>query len=192
MKFNNKLDLAEYIQVVEEIVDDFFDEFNNFCPHIGKIHAVCVYYNHCVEIEDGDEITKHPIDNIDDMQQLFDNEEFMDNFQNAIEPYEDEFSHTLTFSNAYDDALNIVHYRNNNAHSFALAMTSGFNDILKSFREMFSADDIKAFTDIVSQVKDEKFNADAILKAYENSERFKENTKEIEEESKIIKLPEQR
>ena len=109
MKFNNKFDLVEYLQVVTEIVQDYFDlNTHEYMPHIGEINSVCVYYNHCVEPEDYDELP-HPITDIHDMEKLFNNVEFMAHYRSEVNDYIDEFG--LTFGAAYDKAMDIVEYK---------------------------------------------------------------------------------
>ena len=57
MKFNNKLKLADYIRLVDEIVEGYFNsETGEYLPHIGEIHTMYLYFKNCATAEDGDEI----------------------------------------------------------------------------------------------------------------------------------------
>lgn len=186
MKFNNKLNLVEYLQVVNEIAQEFFDvNTYEYTPHIGEIYAVCAYYNHCVELEDTDHIKVHPIEDLSDMQQLYDNLEFMAHFWQEIDGTE-SIETSFTFGHAYEQALDIVDYKKSDANSFAIAITSGMEAILKAFRESFSDDEIKKFTNIAQQVVEGKLSNQAIVDAYGNSDRFKENTEKLQGEDNVV------
>ena len=179
MKFNNKLNLVEYLQVVNEIAQEFFDSNTyEYTPQIGEMYAVCAYFNHCVELEDSDDIKVHPIEDIMDMEQLYDNEEFMKHYNEAILNNDDIAS--LLFGNAYNQAKDIVEYKKSDANAFATAISLGMEAILKSFKNIFSDEDINKFADIAKQISNGKLSNEAIVEAYENSSRFKGNTKELE------------
>lgn len=193
MKFNNKLNLVEYLQVVNEIANEFFDANTyEYTPQIGEIFAVCVYFNHCVELEDTDEIVIHPIEDIMDMQQLYDNEEFMKHYNEAILNNDDIAS--LLFGNAYYQAKDIVEYKKNDANAFATAISSSMDAILKSFKESFSDEDITKFADIAKQIAEGKISNEAIVEAYGNSDRFKEKTEELNAtpEPTVIPFPQKK
>lgn len=187
MKFNNKLNLVEYLQVVNEIANEFFDENTyEYTPQIGEMFAICAYFNHCVELEETDDIKTHPIVDIMDMEQLYDNDEFMKHYYEEIW---DENNYKLTFGNAYDKAMDIVEYKKNDANAFATAISSGMGAILKSFRDSFSDEEIKKFTEIAEQVTNGKLSGEAIVEAYGNSERFKEKTEELKASSEPSVIP---
>jgi hypothetical protein len=186
MKFNNKLNLVEYLQVVNEIAQEFFDvNTYEYTPHIGEVYAVCAYYNHCVELEDTDEIKIHPIEDLGEMQQLYDNAEFMAHFWEEIDGIE-SVQTSFTFGHAYEQALDIVEYKKSDANSFAIAISSGMGAILNAFRESFSDDEIKKFTNIAQQVVEGKLSNQAIADAYENSDRFKENTEKLQRDDNVV------
>ena len=176
MKFDNKLNLKDYFQVINDIVGQYFnEETNEYTPQFGEAYALCTFFNLCVELEDKDEIKKQPIDDIMDMQSLYDCDELMQEFWDEIDGY-GSLSHSLTFGNAYQKAMEIVDFKKNDANSFATAISASFDAILKSFRESFSDDTINNFTEIAQNIADGKLSEEAIIKAYDNSDRFKENT----------------
>ena len=188
MKYNNKLDLIEYFQVIDEIVEQHFDtNTNEYVPQFGELFVVCAYYNHCVELEDSDDFKIHPIEDMMDMEELLKNEDFMAHFQNEIDRFE-IVETSLTFGHAYDKAMDIIQYRKNDANSFATAISLGMDAILKSFRESFSDEEIQKFTGIAQQVVDGKLSNEAIVDAYEHSDRFKENTDSLSEPT-VIPFP---
>ena len=45
MKFNNKLNLATYIKVVDDIVDGYFAPVTGgYTPHIGEMYTAYLYF----------------------------------------------------------------------------------------------------------------------------------------------------
>ena len=187
MKYNNKLNLVEYIQVVEEITNEFFDANTyEFTPHIGEVYAVCAYFNHCVELEETDTIKKHPIEEMADMQELLDNEDFMKHFNEEINESENVINASLTFGHAYNHVLDIVEFKKNDANAFATAISAGMGAILNSFRESFSDDEISKFTNIAQQIVEGKISNQGIVDAYTNSDRFKEKTESIKSETPVV------
>lgn len=187
MKFNNKLNLVEYLQIIDEMVNEFFDlNTYEYTPHIGEIYSVCAYFNHCVVLEDGDEIQTHPITDIMDVQQLYDNEEFMKHYNDETYNFDNNY---LTFGNAYYQALDIVEYKKRDANSFATAISSAIGAVLQSFKDSFSEDDIEKFVNIAKQISDGKISNEAIAAAYENSTRFQENTDKLNAPSVPVGIP---
>ena len=188
MKFDNKLNLVEYLQVVSEITSEFFDEETyEYTPQIGEMYALCLYFNHCVEIEENDGITLNHITDISDMEQLYGNEELMKHYEDEI--WSDVGTTALTFGNAYEKAKEIVEYKKNDANAFATAITESINAILKSFRESFTEEDVMKISDIAKQITSGKLSNESIVKAYENSSRFKDNTKELNDSQNIVQFP---
>ena len=188
MKYNNKLNLVEYLKVVNEIVNEFFDmATDEYTPQIGEIYAVCAYFNHCVKLENKDEIKVHPIEDIMDMDQLFDNNEFMSHYNYAVYNYEIDTPY-LTFGRAYEQAKSIVEYKKNDANQFATAIVVGLEAVLKSFKESFSEEDVAKIAEIAKEISSGKLSNESIVKAYENSERFKENTAEMKTNT-VVQFP---
>lgn len=170
MKFKNKFNINEYIQVVNEIADGFFDiETGEYYPHMGEIQAMCIFYNHCAELERTDPINVHPITMLEDMQVLLNIEEFVKRY-NRMTTEKGRFK--LDFTNAYNAAMEIVRHRNNDATAITIAIEKGVRNALKALGEMFSVDDVKSFMGIASQIADNGDIGEAIVKAYENSNRF--------------------
>lgn len=201
MIYNEKLTIADYIKTVEEITHNFFkDETGEYFPHYGNIYCVYLYFMNCVTPEDGDPVTKESIVtvdengvtkiNFDELQKLFDDEEFMENYNGR--GYLEYGDYSLDFFCARDDALKIVESKLSSANGFAIAVSSALKTVLEAFSDSFSDDKLKTLGDLAQQIINGKLNEDAIVEAYSKSDRFTQRTKEVEEESKIIRLPEKR
>ena len=179
MKYNSQLNLIEYIQVVNSIEQDYFDDNTyEYTPHIGEIHAVCEYYNNCAEPEEADEFPNQPVTDITEMEKLYNNKDFMKHFYDEINN-PDVNNASFTFGHAYKQAMDIVNYKKSDANSFATAISASMDSILKSFRDSFSDKEIQTFTNIAKDITSGKLSSESIVKAYENSARFATNTQEV-------------
>ena len=102
MRYNEKLSFWDYSAVVEAIADGFFDKESNYIPHIGKINAMRIFYNYCVE-DDINEIA-HDVKDITKMLEIIENEAFIEAFNKALICRGNDFN----FANAFKDSLRIV------------------------------------------------------------------------------------
>ena len=203
MKFNSKLNITDYVGVVEELASNYFNSATGEAtPHIGNIYSVYVYFKYCVESEEGDTVTQDTINIIDEegntsidlneLQKLFDDEKFMARYQKDIDVYcRSEEVFRLDFAHAFVDANEYAQNKANSAHAVSAAISNSIAGIMKAFRESFSDETINSLTELAKDIKDGKLSEEAIVKAYGNSERFAKKTQELEG-SKIIKLPEKR
>ena len=107
MTVNTKLDYRNYLTCVNEIADAYFDEEGNFIPQIGRIMSVSVFLDYCVA-----DSGINP-DGEDMIDQIFNSEEILKEFQKAVDSYEEILNPGLTFGNAYLDAMEIVSQRKN-------------------------------------------------------------------------------
>lgn len=191
MKYNNKLKLDEYLQVIDDMVDVYFDHTTyEYTPQYGELFAVCTYFNYCVELEESDTIKKQPIIEFDDIKLLYENEDFMKHYNEAIDCF-DAVQSNLTFGHAYEMVQDIVNYKRNDANSFANAISAGMSAILKSFRESFTEEEVNKISEIAKDIVSGKISNESIVKAYENSDRFKSNTEtmSVSTTPAIVKVP---
>ena len=71
MKFDYKLNVNDYVAVVEAIADGYFNNVGEYSPQMGRIVAVAVFCDYCMkESVFGD--VENP-----DMDVIFDNNEIM-------------------------------------------------------------------------------------------------------------------
>lgn len=110
---NNKLEVLNYLILVEEIAKGFFNEETMaYQPHIGKLNAMRLYYNNCVVEGECTEKYGTEINDVDTLSEIIENTNFVKVFNNAlIDSLEDECSHEFSFETAYWDAFNIVEYK---------------------------------------------------------------------------------
>jgi len=192
MKFNNKLKLPQYIKLVDEIVEGYFDQTTGeYVPHIGEIHMAYLYFKNCVTAEDGDEVTPENIDTDGDvdfkkLEAVLNDQTFMHAIENDVFcGMPDEY---LDFGNAYHNAIAIITARVENGGLAVQRIINGITNVADTLAGTFTEETVQAIAKAVEDIQNGKLSAESIANAYANSDRFKENTKD----SKIIELPQQK
>lgn len=176
MKFNNQLDIETYINVTNEIANNFFDKTNGeYLPHFGNVYSVYVYFINCVKSEDGDEVTKDTIITksedgddtlvLSELQKLFNNEEFMKAYNSATMPSK---VYALDFSHAHADAIRIVKSRSANNNPLVFGITQ----LVQSFNTLFTSEELVQFVSALTQSVG-SLNEDTVNKVVELADRYK-------------------
>ena len=192
MKFNNKLKLPQYIKLVDEIVEGYFEQTTGeYVPHIGEIHMAYLYFKNCAIAEDGDEVTPENIDADGDvdfvkLEAVLNDQTFMHAIENDVFcGMPDEY---LDFGNAYHNAIAIITARIENGGLAVQRIINGITNVADTLAGTFTKETVQAIAKAVEDIQNGKLSAESIANAYANSDRFKENT----ENSKIIELPQQK
>lgn len=107
MKIDTNFGIQEYLSVVSEIVDGFFDDDGNYIPHIGRLAVMEVFFNHCVKEHDFT-LQEPSEDNPYPINAVFTNEGFLKEYEHALALPEDRNDTRINFRNAYWDAMEIV------------------------------------------------------------------------------------
>ena len=178
MNINKVFNLAEYFQVVDEIVNGFFDaETGEYQPHCGRVVGLTVFYNHCV-VPKNNPLFK-TIDDASDLNEVLKNEEIVKLYEFATQLGSDEF---LSFEHAYKDAMQIVEYRKNDAHMLSHAIVDGVKALLDSFKASINVDELNDMMGVINRIASEEITPEALVKAYEDSDRFQVITGKKEKE----------
>lgn len=137
MKFDYKLNVNDYVAVVEAIADGYFNDVGEYSPQMGRIVAVAVFCDYCMkESVFGD--VENP-----DMDVIFDNHEIMEAYKKALRICDEQ----LCFANAYDDALELVEYRKSSLTQ-AVGLFSGI------IRQALSPDNLSKLYEISDRFKE--------------------------------------
>ena len=192
MKFNNKLNLATYIKVVDDIVDGYFSPVTGeYTPHIGEMYTAYLYFKNCVISEEGDEVTTENIDvdgeaDLEKLESILNNHEFIKAFEeNVIFCSADGY---VNFGNAFHNASLIVQSRVENGGLVAQRIMNGLTNISDTLKDIFTEDIVDRMMHVMEDISNGEISAESIATAYAHSDRFKQNT----EDAKIIQLPEQK
>ena len=111
LEVNNKLGIVDYVELVNNLVAEYYDERGEYTPHYGRLNAMRLYYNICVKTDLFD--LPHSITDAMDMEKLIDCEEFLRAFDDAIiGQFDDEVGYNgisgFTFGDAFRDATDSV------------------------------------------------------------------------------------
>lgn len=197
MKFNNKLKLPQYIKLVDEIVEGYFEQTTGeYVPHIGEIHMAYLYFKNCATAEDGDEVTPENIDTDGDvdfakLEAVLNDSIFVRAIENNVFCLSDPFcvsNEYLSFGNAYHNAIEVIRARVENGGLAVQRIINGITNVADTLAGTFTEETVQAIAKAVEDIQNGKLSAESIANAYANSDRFKENT----ENSKIIELPQQK
>lgn len=112
--YNSKFNIVDYVELVNELAEEYFDEQGNYTPQIGKINAIRLFYNRCVKMDLHE--LPHDIVEIADVDKLIQDNAFMKTFNTAIKNKADV---SLDFAGAYLDAQEIVNNKNNSLNQAA-------------------------------------------------------------------------
>lgn len=197
MKFNNKLKLPQYIKLVDEIVEGYFEQTTGeYVPHIGEIHMAYLYFKNCVIAEESDEVTPENIDAGGDvdfvkLEAVLNDSIFVRAIENNVFCLSDPFcvsDEYLSFGNAYHNAIEIIKARVENGGLAVQRIINGITNVADTLAGTFTEETVQAIAKAVEDIQNGKLSAESIANAYAKSDRFKENT----EDSKIIELPQQK
>lgn len=170
MIINTKLSIIDYLQVVNDIVLEYFNIDGSYQPHIGMLNAMRVFYNVCVKESEFDNENGHEIIDVLELEDILGNEEFMHLFNNAIVAGEVK----LDFANAYKQALEIVDAKKTSLGNSIEIISNMISKFLNSLDDLFNDESINRISDIAEKMSNGKINADTIVEAYTQSQRFKD------------------
>lgn len=182
MKIENKLSLFEYAAMVEEIAEGFFDDENNYCPHIGEINAMRLFYDVCVKESKFDEKYDHNIINADDMVEIVADKEFIDVFNRNID-YEFRGSPVCCdFGSAYRNARDIVNTRKSSIGNATDTIGMIIKKISDSISSAINEETVGTLTQIGQDMLGGKVTADAIVDAYRKN--IREDSEKVQKTKK--------
>lgn len=175
MIIDTKLSIVEYMWMVEAMVSEYFGDDGTYQPQIGLLNIMRLFYNKCVMQSHFDTEHEHNITDPMDLEEIISDNEFILEFNNAIEynPMK-----TLDFGNAYYDAMDIVDVRKTSLSQAVQSMKSAVESIIDEIRPMMSESNIKNTSMIAELISSGKFDPDklgeSIVNAYGKSQRFQE------------------
>lgn len=163
IKVNKRLNILNYVMLVESLVDGYFDDDDRYIPHYGRINEVRLFYNYCVEGSylDLPEI----ITEFEDVDVLLKDEEFL----KAYDEYDEMNFVGTTFTEARIDANQIVAEKlksHNRVISFIEKIVNKLMDRLEDTMSDETLDKLKSIADGVAKGD---IDADAIVKAYKEN-----------------------
>ena len=182
MKIENKLSLFEYAAMVEEIAEEFFDDENKYCPHIGELNAMRLFYNVCVKESKFDEKYGHNVMNADDMVEIVADQEFVDAFNSNIDHDFRSGIIRCDFASAYRNARDIVNTRKSSIGNATDTIGMIIKKISDSISSAINEETVGALTQIGQDMLGGKVTADAIVDAYRKN--IREDSEKVQKAKK--------
>lgn len=170
LKTNTNLSIVEYVAMVEGIASAYFNQSGEYIPHIGRLNAMRLFYNNCVE----DTIGNMPHNVIDalQMESIVHDGEFIKAYERALCKNGESFD----FSNAYHDAIEIVHTRKSSLGEAIVAMKNAAGEIMNSISLMFTEENLKRIENVANMIADGKISKDVIASAVTDSNNRRKAT----------------
>lgn len=185
MRIETELSLFDYVVMVEDIVEDFFDDENKYCPHIGELNAMRLFYNKCVKTSEFDEKYGHDITQAADMVEIVANEEFVNAFNRAIN-YDFECDPVrCDFGAAYRNAKDIVDTRKSTIGNATDTIGMMIKKISESISSAINEETVNTLSQIGKDMLEGKVTADALISAYRKN--IKEDTGRVQVEAEAKK-----
>lgn len=165
MRYNKKLNFWDYAAAVNAIADGFFDAEYNYIPHVGKINAMRIFYNFCVEDDIGG--VPHNIEEIDDILKIVENDEFIADFNRALVCHGNDFD----FGNAFKDALRIVETKKQSLGRAITIISESIEKIITAFKDAVPEGAMDKLAEISKAVESGKIDTNSLLQVLAQADK---------------------
>ena len=169
----------EFVRVVNDIADNYFDEDGNYTPEYGLLHKMLAFYVFCVKESPYEELAEDGSNLFEMLTKLTKDATFhelysdnADDFTGAVFGGED-VSCWLTFGCASYMAQEKIEQRLKAPERTTNAIMKLVSDLIGSFADMFGPETIASLNEIADKIKAGNLDADKIVEAYGKSERAK-------------------
>lgn len=170
MTINRKLSVIDYALVVENIVHGYFGVNGEYQPHIGRVNAMRLFWNHCVTLTKYDKEIGHNVSNPIQLNDVFTDKEFIAAYYD--EPWDEE---GLTFDNAYNDAHLIIKDKLQSVNRIFDRASNLIENFMDRASESFDPELLNAIKSIANELGADKNMIDAIADLYQDSASYKNN-----------------
>ena len=137
--------VVDYSLLVNEIADGYFND-GQYTPDLGRINTIMLFHDYCVT--EGKIVDKpRPEIEVEDMDEIIGDEEFM----SACQEYLVHYSDGLTFSNAYYDAMDIVDSKKSSAGTMD-SIIRAITEFADKVSPMLSEDNLKEVSEIAKML----------------------------------------
>ena len=180
---NVMLGIFNYVNVVNEIAAGYFDDEHNYIPHLGLINAMKVFYNYCVDDRSKFDPNSSIIDGIEDIDSIFNDDEFLKEFNGAIIVS----SIRLDFANAFRDALDIVNTNKSPINIGIQKLKGLIKSVMDSINASLTPENIGLVEKLKSLLESGEFTVDKFIESYGDSELFQKLLDSNVKDKKYVK-----
>lgn len=157
---DTRLDMVDFLQVVNDIVLEYFGIDGTYQPHIGFLNAMRIFYNICVKES---KFEKQDIVDALDMESIVADEDFIKEFNAAIKSTQEQ---KLDFSNAYRQAMDIVSNKKTSLNNFVDIMHNMLNEFINSIGGELGKENLNKIISIVEKVSAGEITSATVAEAY--------------------------
>lgn len=167
---DTKLGILNYVNVVNEIASGYFDDNDDYQPHMGLINAMTVFHNTCVSNTNVDAESAGVIDNPSDIEMIFNDDGFVELFNQAIIVE----SIRLDFANAFRDALDIVNTNKTSINHAIQKLKKLINGMTDSVSELMTPETIELVSKLKDLLESGDITVDKFIESYGDSKMFQQ------------------
>ena len=160
-KINTKLSVEKYIEVVENLIDGYFGINGEYIPHMGKINAIRIFYNYCVE-ETTLDLPEKIVDELECIDKLVSNEEFMTAYNGELNQV---YGRNLDFGNAIFDAEESVRIKARSNNDAFTNLINSISRLTENMGNTLTPETAKALIKISNDITEGKLNPNNIVES---------------------------
>lgn len=164
------MDVMTYIRTVNDLASNFFYSDGEYAPHVGMVYAMKQFYDTCV---DSDELKAKLADNADNINAvdiLVADEDFIHAFNNALVCND----RRLNFANAYIDALKIVDDRKSSVNRAIDMVENVLSGLVEKIMPALSEENLAVVRMMAEQMASGKTFDQTALNVFLKENRLKE------------------
>lgn len=165
-KINTNFNIADYIQVVENLIDGYFGLNGEYEPHMGKIESMRIFYNYCVK-ETSLDLPETIVDDIEAMDKLVSNKDFIDVYNDSINT---SIIECLDFGNAVHDAYESIQVRIRSTNDAFSNLINSITKLTDNMADTMKPETAKALIKISEEISNGKLSVDNIVDAFADRE----------------------
>ena len=165
-KINTNFNIAEYIQVVEDLIDGYFGLSGEYEPYMGRIESMRIFYNHCVK-ETILDLPETIVDDIEAMDKLVSNKDFIDAYNDGINT---SVTECLDFGNAVHDAYESIQVRIRSTNDAFSNLINSITKLTDNMANTMKPETAKALIKISEEISNGKLSVDNIVDAFADRE----------------------
>ena len=170
-KVNTAFSALDYVVLVDQIAAQHFDNVE-YAPHLGLLNTMKIFYDNCVTESPLDaEIrnAENEISNLAAVTTLASNSDFIEAFNTALVTDCRKFD----FANAYADAMKIVDNQKSSMWTLLNIAQNAMNGLVAKIAPALTPENLAAMQKIAKGITENTPTAEAVVKAYADSELLK-------------------
>lgn len=170
-KVNTAFSALDYVVLVDQIAAQHFDN-GEYAPHLGLLNTMKLFYDNCVtECPLDAEIAAVDADakNLAIVTALASNSDFIEAFNAALVTDCRKFD----FANAYADAMKIVDNQKSSMWTLLNIAQNAMNGLVAKIAPALTPENLTAMQKIAKGITENTPTAEAVVKAYADSELLK-------------------